>query len=712
MAQFKLNVSPTFQDIPEKADPDVAMTHAFESILRDKDGQYIPVCSSGPEDFGFASIGLEMYFRFLKEMGLLFVLLSLLAAPALYVNYIGNEVDPNYEQTVFDRMTISNQNGVSLNTTAAAEALKALSDQELPKHVTIWFDVASCALFFILWLVYRFYNWRCELSSKATNLSAASYAVMVEGLPQALGKSGEQEVGEFFQGRFGKVVECCFAREFNNALGLYKTVADISKEISKEQIRCQISGKPTSAELEKLTKERASARVYLQEALPNMEDYESLPVNRAFIIFDTIESKQKCIETYSHCECCGCCGCGCLQENNLRFPKDGETYQLDVKKPPPPSDIIWENLEASCCSKFWRSLLAVIAVIILLIISYTSIYTVNTLEQDRATKEECIQYEEMDLAAAKIETNKRKIRCFCTQEGIIKIQTNAEEKAVCDDFISEIYVYWVIYLGCIFSITVINFIIKYALLGLSKFQKFCTKTEEEQSAMVKLFSSMTINMILLILMTNLNLQGSVIFSTISDVIPFGKYIFSGDYTDFDRSWHLEVGVTIIIMMCMSVFWPQIMDFCFWVPLKRLGRLCTGNIVLQQDLNEIYEGYDFTLWDRYSYILTIVFFVVTFSPGLPILMPLGAAFCFVIYWIDKWLLLRFYKKPPAFTCKINTKAFEILPYAILCHAIIALFVYTSPDIYPQEISEKVSMIAGQTAQIYDATPITILNRVFF
>lgn len=272
------------------------------------------------------------------------------------------------------------------------------------------------------------------------------------------------------------------------------------------------------------------------------------------------------------------------------------------------------------------------------------------------------------------------------------------------------------------SVAILNFIMQYALIGLSMFQKFTSKTEEEMSAMFKVFLSMTINMILLVLMTNLDFSSSSFFAYIHTNIPLGNYIFNGTVTDFTRSYYLKVGTTIIILMAITVVWPHILDVFFWWPLRRCQQCCcTGSIILQADLNEKYEGYQFSLWSRYAYTLTIVYFVMTFSPGLPLMFPLGAAFFFFIYWIDKCMskllyfinliVLRFYKKPPAFTTKINTRAFNILPYCVLLHAIISLFVYTNPEIYPQETSTSTTYVSGQVTTVYTGSYMSYGQRVF-
>lgn len=187
------------------------------------------------------------------------------------------------------------------------------------------------------------------------------------------------------------------------------------------------------------------------------------------------------------------------------------------------------------------------------------------------------------------------------------------------------------------SVAAINFIIKYALIGLAHFQKFTSRTEEEMSAMFKVFISMSLNMILLVIMTNLNFDSNSFFNYIHNNVPLGGYIFNGDYTDFSRNYYIKVGVTVIILMVINVLWPHVLDVIFWMPLRVCQRACcTGALVLQADLNEKFEGSEFSLWGRYSYILAIIYFIMAFSPGLPLLLPLGFGFCFVLYWIDKYM----------------------------------------------------------------------------
>lgn len=73
-------------------------------------------------------------------------------------------------------------------------------------------------------------------------------------------------------------------------------------------------------------------------------------------------------------------------------------------------------------------------------------------------------------------------------------------------------------------------------------------------------------------------------------------------------------------------------------------------------------------------------------------------------------MRFYKKPPAFTKKINKKAMDILPYAILVHSLLAIFIYGCPDIYAEKPDLTTKEIAGTLTEVYSSTTLTLGRRV--
>merc|ERR1711871_16157 len=54
--------------------------------------------------------------------------------------------------------------------------------------------------------------------------------------------------------------------------------------------------------------------------------------------------------------------------------------------------------------------------------------------------------------------------------------------------------------------------------------------------------------------------------------------------------------------------------------------------------------------------------------------------FVAYWVDKFLFLRRYRNPPRFDEKIGRRASGLIPYAVILHLIMALWMYGNDAIF--------------------------------
>ena len=151
--------------------------------------------------------------------------------------------------------------------------------------------------------------------------------------------------------------------------------------------------------------------------------------------------------------------------------------------------------------------------------------------------------------------------------------------------------------------------------------------------------SQTLNMCIIILIANLNLNGSVFITFIHNNVPGGQYFFRGLHPDFTRFWYVKVGMAILVLKTINLIWPQILSIVFMVPVCALRRiLCAHKAVLQMDMNKYYEGLNINLWDRYASALSNVFFALTFCSGIPLLLPLQALYVVSQYWIDKALCM--------------------------------------------------------------------------
>lgn len=100
---------------------------------------------------------------------------------------------------------------------------------------------------------------------------------------------------------------------------------------------------------------------------------------------------------------------------------------------------------------------------------------------------------------------------------------------------------------------------------------------------------------------------------------------------------------------------------------------------------MYAGPEFDLSTRVSQILNTVFTCYMYSGGMPLLNIICFVTLLCVYWVDKYLVLRYYRTPPLYSYQINKKVLKLIPYAILIHCGFSIYMYGAADIFPKEVS---------------------------
>lgn len=125
----------------------------------------------------------------------------------------------------------------------------------------------------------------------------------------------------------------------------------------------------------------------------------------------------------------------------------------------------------------------------------------------------------------------------------------------------------------------------------------------------------------------------------------------GPFKDYDQRWYLVIGAPIVMVSVFLSVFPHIGVFLGSIKLNILrfyDRKWSSNKritrqIIQKEYEELYTGPEFILQLRYSQILSQIFITLTFSPGLPILYLITFMSFIISYWVDKILILRYFKK---------------------------------------------------------------------
>jgi len=233
----------------------------------------------------------------------------------------------------------------------------------------------------------------------------------------------------------------------------------------------------------------------------------------------------------------------------------------------------------------------------------------------------------------------------------------------------------------ILATTIIGMGLRYVLVFLSKYEAHKDKDEEQASAMIKLFQSGYAISVIIVLIAY---GGSP--STPQFLRRLG--IFAGPYTDFDRPWYGNIGFLYMVSFILQSFTPlayNLVEYYFINPVLRMYHhslvrsLLSTSIVMQYDLNQIEVGPVFDSTDHTAQLLILLFFAMTFAPGLPLLMPLMCLVFSLYFRVDKFLLCRHYQKPPQLGPSAIKVVTAYLPYAAIIRLAVACWMYGNHNI---------------------------------
>lgn len=101
---------------------------------------------------------------------------------------------------------------------------------------------------------------------------------------------------------------------------------------------------------------------------------------------------------------------------------------------------------------------------------------------------------------------------------------------------------------------------------------------------------------------------------------------------------------------------------------------------------------------YAQIFTTLWSCLCFSSGLPILYPVACVSYFVLYWVYKVLLLKYYAKTTEFDEDLPVRSIEYMKYGILFHMIVGSFMFTNSAILAP--AEDIEQITNLTDMVQD------------
>lgn len=168
-------------------------------------------------------------------------------------------------------------------------------------------------------------------------------------------------------------------------------------------------------------------------------------------------------------------------------------------------------------------------------------------------------------------------------------------------------------------------------------------------------------------------------------LPSG--MLQGDYEDLSSMWYIDVGTQIILAMILEIGAPHILPMsqvCYYGILRLWDRSCgcdrrKSKKYLQSDYEELYTGPEFQLDARLAQIVAFTWVTFMYSPGLPVLFIITAVNFFIIYWVDKCLMLRFYRIPKNYDETSIMFTIHEMKFSLIFHFFFGAIVFSNKRI---------------------------------
>jgi len=710
-------------DAPPQPDIGKARNHLKRSSPLDEKGRWRSVWSTSMGDLNeIGGIGVELYFRLLRSLGICFAYMGALSLPLTVFSWNGNFAPDVGSAAVKsaagnlglmapvgfsqeDRMVVVNCQGVLLRRLTPLFA---------------WLDMAGILLFVVFVAFFHFhYVPKATKEADSEHVSCKDFAVQIECLPSAISegllgdrangpREGEyeqnlsahifrvltdihdKEKGEKTSELKPQVCEVSMVRDFQERLGVLKGLAqlrrknDIAKYKGEDpQVFFRCRTRPLQEKID-------SMESHVKKTLQPVPRLSAL---RAYVILNSPEDKLRLLTAYRFANFWGFRLC---QSRALRFQGKG----IKVTQAPEPMNIYWEHQDVPWRKRFFRKIVMFVVWFVVMLVGVILIFLSSSAAKSAGTSASNQQVGSGDSACAAGRPSSdgykcdalvagvwtksyartlgsSALACFCTSKGYTQVLQDDElMNDICKTWLSDASLQVALGFCCSILVVIINGLLQVMFCKFAEMEKPISISALNSSIMVKVSVSQFFNTAVIIFC--LHYYGGDSF------FPFNVMFRGGDFADFERGWYAIVGATVIVNMLLNSFTSAGVNLAKWFYLTIRRCSCfAGRWKHQAELLDVYTNPPFSLSARYAQILTTCFCTLTYSAGLPVLNIFAAMYFFIAFWVDKFLLLRGSRRPPTYDTQMPVEASGLLLYASVLHLFVAIFMFSHDCTFPSD-----------------------------
>lgn len=700
-------------------------------------------------EFAQFGTGIVLYFKFLKWLFWIFLVLSICYLPMIIVNSYGEGVaDTSFlgslsltsignlgDPTNVTEMTLP---GCSVYNYLLANFFEDQSSCVVDKRqlglAYSVIDVFALTFLFVAVLWLRHFE-EAEVSYLDRNtVTPSDFTVYIPWVPP---ETTEESLQQYFYKRGKRVVDVNLGFNNGDLINKYKLRANLQfarykigqqirfwksrsklMHIDTAQTGC-CSSEYSDAKEDQLLKERDDIMRNIRrlELEISKSSIATKPLS-AFVSFNTEDDMADSVREFKFSamrRLCMALGC-CINAKDLFLGK----YLLRVKQAPNPSTVVWENIKYTAQQRFYRRAVTMVSCLLMILFSLAmTVLSTHFQELIKSTDAVCpadFYDKSEDEKIEFIEENSDYVQCYCDE---LSIEEQSNDSNCRTYYLRSLYSFMLQGMA-ILSVLAMNMFIAWRINKMAKnYEKHHSNDGEEQSVFVRTFFLKFVNTGCLYLIINNKDFTEFVQGVSGDEVSLD----SGIKADFSVGWYIKIApilITIMMSNIAAVHAPVLRRFYLHrraerklrklgvqdvdVPQKRDGLFC------QDDLNQKFLGPPFHLHLRYAQVMVTYFVAMMYGMGIPILMPVACVSFYVTYLFDKAMFIKYYRHPPGYSHAISFSASKLLVYGIVLHVCFALWMFSDGLIFSSDSEfETNAAVDAYTEDVHDQSLYTKLTQ---
>ncbi|CAI2380575.1 unnamed protein product [Moneuplotes crassus] len=624
-----------------QADKEMAEKKLKEDIILKSDGsQYRFFKSSIDSICDKEDIHLKDYMQFLKKFAFIMILLFCMYLTNFGSNVSGEYLLSNDEFTGFEELSIANINGFEAMSRFDIEKENGMDQVESSKFLTGAIDFfASLMLLGMITLRERM------------RIFASDYSVKLVNISKDYKGDIESEIKKIFDSKFGKVHAVAVIKDTGDILCNQIKMSKISRKVGDLKARNMILGVEESKKLTKFINMETKQKAKLERLIVSGG---ATSIKEVYVTFELPEHKKKCIEDSIE-----------IGEFITKVRDPSKKKFIIHKNLQNPNQKIYENVNYP---NAWKLIRLLVITIIFTSIGVTFVALIasgiNSNYKYLKTHMECMSYDEEDYTASLLATSSETIlTCVCHLKGD-SVNSDAEMKKLCTKYQdTESDTIGLQVLMGIF-LAVLNIAVKHGYNSLRDVYRFGSLRTRNAVLFMQIYLSI------------------VIFNL---VVPL--CVFATQFDEPTRKYYIAISPMYSLWMIFTVGFLPVEKFTywFWVWLRR--KMKQKSCVLQKELEDNLRRKEFDYYHKIPYLMGLLTVVMYLVNGIPFLLLMFAIFVFLYFWIEKLLVLKFYRKPK----NLDGTPFAMVDYMVIliliAHVFSCISTFGTADIFP-ESSKKV------------------------